>query len=180
MDSFEVNKIATAVLAALLGVLLINEAAKMLVHPKKLDKNVFEIAVQEEAATPGGAPAAPSAPIGVLMAKASAAEGEKVAKKCTSCHEFAAGAPNKIGPNLHNIVGADKGKKPNFAYSAAFQKLSGKWTYEDLSTYLQKPAAAVPGTKMSFAGLAKDDERANMIAYLRQQTENPPPLPEAK
>jgi cytochrome c len=178
MDSFEVNKIATAVLAALLGVLLINEAAKFLVHPKKLEKNVYEIAVVEE--TKPGAPAAPAAPIGVLMAKANAAEGEKVAKKCTSCHEFAEGAPNKIGPNLHNIVGAEKGKKPGFAYSSAFQKLTGTWTYEDLSNYLLKPAQAVPGTKMSFAGLPKDEERANMIAYLRQATKNPPPLPEAK
>jgi len=179
MDSFEVNKIATAVLAALLGVLLVNEAAKMLVHPTKLAKNVFEIAVEEEAPK-GGAPAAPSAPIGVLLAKASAAEGEKVAKKCTSCHDFSAGGPNKIGPNLHDIVGHEKAKRAGFAYSPALQKLTGTWTYEDLSDYLKKPAGFAPGTKMSFAGLAKDEERANMIAYLRSITKNPPPLPEAK
>jgi len=179
MDSFEVNKIATAVLAALLGVLLVAEASKMLVHPKKLDKPAYEIAVQEDAPK-GGAPAAPAAPIGVLLAKASAAEGEKVAKKCTSCHDFAEGGPNKIGPNLHNIVGAEKAKHAGFAYSPALQKLTGTWTYEDLSAYLLKPAAFAPGTKMSFAGLGKDEERANMIAYLRSITKNPPPLPEAK
>ncbi|MBM3573978.1 MAG: cytochrome c family protein [Alphaproteobacteria bacterium] len=180
MDSFEVNKIATAVLAALLFVLMVNEASKLLVHPKKLDKPAYEIAVVEEAPAKGGAPAAPAAPIGVLLAKASAAEGEKVAKKCSSCHGFEAGGPNKIGPNLHDIVGADKAKKAGFAYSASLTKLGGKWSYEDLSAFLLKPSAFAPGTKMSFAGLSKDEERANMIAYLRSVTPNPPPLPEAK
>ena len=180
MDSFEVNKIATAVLAALLFVLLVNEASKFLVHPKKLEKPAYEIAVVEETPAKGGAPAAPSAPIGVLLAKANPAEGEKVAKKCTSCHDFAAGGPNKIGPNLHDVVGAEKAKKAGFAYSAALTKLGGTWTYEDLSAFLTKPGAFAPGTKMSFAGLPKDEERANMIAYLRSITANPPPLPEAK
>ena len=179
MDSFEINKIATAVLGALLAVLLVNEAAKLLVHPHKLEKSVLQIAVEEEAPK-GGAPAAPSAPIGVLLAKADAAAGQKVSAKCTSCHDFSAGGPNKIGPNLHDVVGAPKAKRAGFAYSPALTKLTGNWTYEDLSDYLRKPGAYAPGTKMSFVGLAKDEERANMIAYLKSITANPPPLPEAK
>jgi cytochrome c len=177
MSSFEFNKVLTACLAALLFVLLANEASRLLVRPQMLEKNAYEIAVVDEAPK-GAARDAPIVPIGALLAKANPAEGEKVAKKCTSCHDFSAGGPNKIGPNLHDLVGATKAKKAGFAYSPAFQKLTGNWTYEDLDAFLRKPAAAVPGTKMSFAGLSKDEERANMIAYLRSLTANPPPLPE--
>jgi cytochrome c len=178
MDSFEVNKIATAVLSALLGVLLVYHGAKLVVHPKKLEKNVYEIAVEEE--TPKGGPPPAAVPIGVLLAKADPAAGQKSSSKCTSCHDFSEGGPNKIGPNLYGVLGREKGKHQGFTYSSAFGKLSGAWTYEDLDAYLKKPAAYAPGTKMSFAGLSKDEERANVIAYLRTLSKNPPPLPEAK
>ena len=178
MDSFEVNKIATAVLSALLGVLLVFHGSKLIVHPKMLAKNVYEIAVEEE--QPKGGPPAPAVPIGQLLAKADPAAGQKSSSKCASCHDFSDGGPNKIGPNLYGVVERPKGKEAGFSYSAAFGKLSGDWTFDDLNDYLKKPSAYAPGTKMSFAGLGNDQERANVIAYLRSLSKNPVPLPEAK
>lgn len=112
-----------------------------------------------------------------LLQQASADDGKKVAKKCVSCHTFDPGQPAKVGPNLANTVGHDKGSKPGFAYSPALAALPGNWTYEDLDTFLTKPAAFAPGTKMTFAGLPKAKDRAAVIAYLASLTENPPPKP---
>jgi len=115
--------------------------------------------------------------LGELLAAASPEDGKKVAKKCLSCHVFDPGAPHKIGPNLTQTVGAEKGKKAGFTYSAAFAKLSGAWTYQDLDTFLTKPSAFAPGTKMTFAGLPKAKDRAAVIAYLASLTKSPPPFP---
>jgi len=117
------------------------------------------------------------ASLGELLAAANPEDGKKVAKKCLSCHVFDPGAPHKIGPNLTETVGAQKGKKPGFTYSAAFAKLSGTWTYQDLDTFLTKPSAFAPGTKMTFAGLPKAKDRAAVIAYLASLTKSPPPFP---
>ena len=114
-----------------------------------------------------------------MIAAADPAEGEKVARKCVACHSFDQGGPNKVGPNLYNVVGGPVAHLEDYNYSSAFEELheAGEtWTYDQLWTYLQDPRGTVPGTKMSFAGLKKDDELAAVIAYLRQQTENPPPL----
>ncbi len=114
-----------------------------------------------------------------MIAAADPAEGEKVARKCAACHSFDQGGPNKVGPNLYNVVGGPVAHLEDYNYSSAFQELheAGEtWTYDQLWTYLQDPRGTVPGTKMSFAGLEKEDELAAVIAYLRQQSENPPPL----
>jgi cytochrome c len=118
-------------------------------------------------------------PLPVLLASADAEKGAKVAKKCVSCHTFEAGGKNKIGPNLHNIVGANKRHVEGFNYSGAFQDLSGQWTYEELDAFLHKPKEFAKGTKMTFAGLKKAQDRADVILFLRQNTESPPPLPAA-
>lgn len=115
-----------------------------------------------------------------LLASADAAAGEKVFGKCKSCHTIEAGGENKVGPNLHNVVGANIASKDSFSYSDALRGLGGVWEYERLNTFLTNPKAYAAGTKMSFAGLSKPDQRAAVIAYLRQNSENPPPLPEPK
>jgi|APTNR8051073442_1049403.scaffolds.fasta_scaffold04615_6 cytochrome c len=131
----------------------------------------------ETAQAAGGAAAAAGAGIGARLASADAAAGEKVFNKCKACHSIEAGGKNKVGPNLHNIVGADIASKEGFSYSSAMQDMPGTWSYEELYTYLEDPKAEVPGTKMSFAGLKKPEDRANVILFLKENTENAPPLP---
>ena len=114
------------------------------------------------------------------MAAADASLGEKVFKKCSVCHTINKGGANKIGPNLWDVVGAKTAKHSNFAYSTAMQKRGEegkKWDYEELYRYLYAPKKYVPGTKMAFAGIKKDSDRANLIAYLRSFSDNTVPLP---
>lgn len=134
------------------------------------------------AAVPSGGAAREEAPlevedIGPLLASASVEDGESAFKKCKACHTVEQDGDNKVGPNLWNIVGADKAAKDGFSYSDALADIGGSWTYDDLNHFLAKPKAYAPGTKMSFAGFKKAADRAAVIAYLREHGENPPPLP---
>ncbi|MFO1120165.1 MAG: c-type cytochrome [Rhodospirillales bacterium] len=125
---------------------------------------------------PGGAPA--PADVKALMASADAAAGEKVFGKCKACHNAEKGGTNQVGPNLWNVVGAPIAHHEGFPYSAALAGRSGeKWTYDELDVYLTSPKAFAPGTKMTFPGLSKPEDRANVIAYLRTRNDSPPPLP---
>jgi cytochrome c len=112
-----------------------------------------------------------------LLAEADATKGEQDAALCKVCHSFEAGGPNMVGPNLHNVVGAELAKKEGFSYSQALKDKGGAWTYERLDAWLENPQAFAPGTTMAYPGIAEAKKRANVIAYLRSQTENPPELP---
>lgn len=127
------------------------------------------------------APSAPAAPIdiGALLASADAAAGKDKARACTSCHDFAAGGPNRIGPNLWGVVGRDVASHGGFAYSPAMSAQPGTWTYQFLFDYLASPARTVPGTKMSFAGLRRPEDRAAVIKYLATLG-SAPPMPAPK
>ncbi len=128
--------------------------------------------------TPAASPAAPLAPIANRLKTADAAKGEAVSKRCTACHDFTKGGPNKVGPNLWGIVGSHPAEVPNYSFSQALQQRKDKtWTYEELDAFLVGPKSDVPGTKMSFAGLPKPEDRADLIAWLRQQSDSPLPLP---
>ena len=128
---------------------------------------------------PGGAGKAPATaePIDALLAQANVEHGKDVAKKCAACHTFGKGEPNKIGPNLYGIVNNKHAHREDFAFSAAMKAMQGNWTYDELNTFLFKPQAHVPGTKMTFAGLPKTQDRADVIAYLRSLADSPAPLP---
>jgi cytochrome c len=180
MDSFELNKILGAVFGTCLVLLVTSFAAGAIFTPAKLEKPGFEIAVKEEAA--GGekaAAAAPSEPIEKLLQTASIQKGEQAAKKCGACHDFTKGGPNKVGPNLYAIVGDKKGEGRGFNFSAALKGKGGTWTIDDLNKFIDNPKGFVPGTAMGFAGIQKDSERADVIAYLNSLSENPAPLPTA-
>jgi cytochrome c len=179
MDSFEVNKILGAVLFTCLVLLALNITAGALFTPEPPKKPGYEIAVQEE---PAGAPAAAPAaeePIEQALANADPKRGQQSAKVCLTCHTFEKGGPNKIGPNLWGAVGRKKGSEAGFAYSDAIKSKGGEWTVDDLNKFLTNPRGYAPGTKMSFAGLQRVNQRADVIAYLNTLSDSPQPLPTA-
>jgi cytochrome c len=180
MDSFELNKILGAILGTCLVLLITSFTASALFAPETPKKPGFEIAAKEEGEGHGkGAAPAPSEPIEKLLQTASVEKGTAAAKKCGACHDFTKGGPNKVGPNLYGVVGRDRASEPGFNYSAAMKAKTGKWSYDDLNQFITNPKGFVPGTAMGFAGIPKDSERADVIAYLRSLSDNPVPLPTA-
>jgi len=116
-------------------------------------------------------------PISALLVNASIEKGKKIYKKCGSCHNYEKGSRNKVGPNLWNIVNRSKAGMDGFAYSDALAKSEGIWSYEELAAFFYKPKEYIIGTKMNFAGLKKVEDRANLVFFLRDQSDNPAPLP---
>jgi cytochrome c len=180
MDSFELNKILGAILGTCLVLLVTSFTAGAIFSPAKPQKPGFEIAVKEEAAGGEKAGAAPAPePIEKLLQTASVQKGEASAKKCAACHDFTKGGPNKIGPDLYGIVGDKKGEGRGFNFSAAMKAKGGTWTFDDLNQFIANPKGFIPGTAMGFAGIPKDSERADVIAYLNSLSDHPAPMPTA-
>jgi cytochrome c len=178
MDSYEINKILGALLFTCLCLLSLNIAAEAVFHPAKPAKPGFEVAVEEKPAA-GAAAAVPDEPIEKLLASADISKGENSAKKCAACHTFGKGEPNRVGPNLYGVVGRERASHAGFNYSAAMKSKPGKWTIEDLNAFLSNPKGFVPGTTMSFIGLPRGSERADVIAYLNSKSDSPAALPKA-
>jgi cytochrome c len=176
MDSFEINKILGAILFTCLCLLGLNIAAGAIFSPPEPSKPGYEIAIPEKPEGGGAAPAAPQESLGQLLASADPKRGESIAKVCQTCHTFEKSGPNKVGPNLWGVVGRPK-VEPGFNYSAAMKAKGGDWTIPELSDFLTSPRGYIPGTAMSFAGLPRPQQRADVIAFLNTLSDNPKPLP---
>ena len=180
MNSFELNKVLGAILACCLALLSLNIAAGAIFTPEKPAKPGFAIAVKEGGAAEKAGPAEPSQPIETLLASASAEKGAAAAKQCAACHTFEKGGPNRVGPNLYDIVGHERGTgRGGFNFSAAMKAKGGTWTFDDLNKFIASPKGFIPGTAMGFVGIPKDSERADVIAYLNSLSEHPQPIPTA-
>lgn len=179
------QKIVGAILFALILVvglnLLVNAIMPLRTEPPPANvassEGGMEAQPEQAKAAGGGAPASQEQPLPQRLAAADAGKGQADIKVCQSCHNFAEGAGAKVGPDLYGVVGRQKASVPGFAYSDALKKLGGTWTYEDLDQFLSKPSALAPGTKMTFAGLAEGDKRADVLAYLKSISPDAPPLP---
>jgi cytochrome c len=171
MSSFEWNKIIASVLTAMIVAMVAGILASKLVHPTPLEHPVFvppgaEAGATAAAAEAPGKPAAPE-PIGPYLAKADPKPGEQVAKVCLQCHTFAKGEPNKIGPNLFGVMEENIGSVAGFQFSQALAAHKGeKWDPDKLNVWLAKPQEFAKGTKMTFPGLPKGQDRADIIGYL--------------
>ena len=188
MSDLRFNSIAGAVLGSVLGVMIVGIGANALVAPNYPEKAGYLPEVQLEST--GAGPAAPAGPpdFGRLFADPAQlqeliARGERVSAQCHSCHNFDAGGPNAIGPNLHDVFGRHSAAHAGFEYSQGMTAHNVTWDYLALNDFLTSPATAVRGTKMAFAGLRNAQDRTAMIAYLRSISPNnvalPAPLPEA-
>jgi len=176
--SFEANKIIGAILASMILAMVSGMIANILVHPTPLEKAAYAVAGGEEtaAASTSNAPAGPE-PVAPLLATASIDAGKDKAKLCITCHSFDKGGPNRIGPNLYGVVGDEVAHdRGNFPFSEVLKAKGGTWTVDALNEWLWKPQIFAKGTKMTFIGLPKAQDRANVIAYLNSLSDSPKPL----
>lgn len=181
MDGFELNKIAAAFLLALVIGMVAHLTADGLIAPKQLAHNVYIVSGIEQKKQGAVRPAEESIPpIEPLLAAANVQNGAVIAKKCVQCHTFDKGGPNRMGPNLWGIVTNKMAHAEGFPYSKALEEKKGIWTFENLNHFIYKPRSFIAGTKMSFAGLQKPQDRADVIAYLNTLSDSPQPLPTGK
>lgn len=167
MSGFELNKIAASILLASLIAMLVGFVANILYKPGfKAAARGYSVEVTESEST--SAPAEEvKFDISELMKTANAEAGKEIVKKCISCHSFEKGGANKVGPHLWNVAGGDKANVDGYNYSAALKAIGGKWDDESLFHFLHKPSKFVPGTKMSFIGISKPQDLANVVLYLK-------------
>ena len=179
MDSFELNKIIAAVLMVALLIIGIGKVSKIIFHVEKPKKSGYVVEIQEntEVSTVSTEPTEDKVDIATLMALGDVESGEKIFKKCAACHSIVKGGKNNIGPALYNVVGRQSGAIADYKYSKALIEHGKAWSFEELNGYLLKPAKWIKGTKMAFAGLRKEKDRASVIKYLNQNSDNPLPLP---
>ena len=170
MDSFEINKIVAAILLVALLLIGLSKVSELVFYVEKPKTPGYQVETdQVETATTVSVKSEEKIDIVALMAMGDVASGEKIFKKCAACHSIVKGGKNKIGPALYNVVGRKVGGVDDYKYSKALEGYEKNWTFEELNGYLIKPAKWIKGTKMAFAGLRKEKDRASVIKYLNQK-----------
>ena len=179
MDSFEINKIIAAVLMVALLIIGIGKISNIIFYTEKPKTPGYSVEVEQVASNSATTTESSEKVIDIaaLMAMGDLAAGEKVFKKCAACHSINKGGKNNIGPALYNVIGRQVGSVGDYKYSKALSGYGKEWTFEELNGYLIRPAKWIKGTKMAFAGLRKEKDRASVIMYLNQNSDNPLPLP---
>ena len=178
---FNLNMVLAALLGTVFVLMTVSFISEAVFDPRPPEKEGYVIAVPET--TGGAAPKKKEeTPVAVLLASADAGAGERVFKRCQACHTDTEGGPNKVGPNLWDIVDRPIASHEGFSYSAAMKDFSNggdkHWTFENLNVFIKAPKKDIPGTAMGFAGLSNDQDRADLLAYLRTLSANPVAWPE--
>ena len=180
MDSFELNKIIGAVLLVALLVIGIGKVSNLVFKVNKPEKSNYKVELDIETAETKGDEEPVQreiVDIAALLSTGDLAHGEKVFKKCSACHSIKSGGGNKIGPALYNVVGRKVGILDDYKYSKALSEYEKNWSFEELNGFLLKPKDWIKGTKMAYAGLRKEKDRASVILYLNKYSDSPLPLP---
>jgi len=180
MDSFELNKVIAAILMVALLIIGIGKLSNVIFHVEKPKTPGYSVEIEQKTTLDtvvSSETTEKKVDIAALISMGDLATGEKVFKKCAACHSIVKGGKNNIGPALYNVVGRQVGAVNDYKYSKALSGYGKEWTFEELNGYLLKPAKWIKGTKMAFAGLRKEKDRASVILYLNQNSDNPKPLP---
>ena len=181
MDSFEINKIIAAVLLTALIIIGIGKFTDFLFHVERPKESAYKIEGLEiasaQTASSSEIKKTEKVDINQLLALGDLVHGEKVFKKCSACHMIASEGKNMIGPNLWGVIGRNAGAISDYKYSKAMIAYGKEWTFEEMNSYLIKPQAYIRGTKMAFAGLRKEKDRASVILYMNSKSNDPKPLP---
>jgi len=179
MDSFEINKIIAAVLLVALLIIGIGKVSNILFYVEKPKTPGYAVEVEQASGSSitTAEVVEKVVDIAALMALGDVTSGEKIFKKCAACHSINKGGKHKIGPALYNVVGRKVGGVEDYKYSKALIAYEKEWTFEELNGFLIKPAKHIKGTKMAYAGLRKETDRASVIKYLNANSDSPLPLP---
>ena len=175
MDSFEINKIIAAVLVIFIVIFGITKISDYIYYVEKPAQSSYKVEFAESDTKQTSSTQAVD--ISALLAMGSVEHGKTVFKKCSACHSIKKGGRNNIGPALYNVLGRNMGALEDYKYSKALVAFGKNWTFEEMNSFLIKPASYIKGTKMAFAGLKKEKDRASVILYLNQNSDNPLPLP---
>jgi len=182
MSGFEINKILASIIVAIIIFVIIGLVGNFVVKINYDESQItaYKIDIPEASADSSTQTSTNDKmveSISLLLAGASLEQGEKIFKKCGACHSYKKDSKSKIGPNLWNLINKQKASVSGFAYSKALSDYGGKWTFEELNRFLYKPKEYIKGTKMAFAGLKKEKDRASVILFMNQNSDNPLPLP---
>tara|TARA_B100000686_G_C16465726_1_gene799408 strand:+ start:30 stop:560 length:531 start_codon:yes stop_codon:yes gene_type:complete len=171
------NKIIVSIIVVIVLVLVINKITDVIYYVENPEKSAYQVInVTDTASTSTSETTSKdekSGDIMILLATANAADGEKIFKKCAACHSIAKGGANKIGPALWGVLGKKSGSNSDYKYSKGMIAHGKAWSFEEMNGFLEKPKAWIKGTKMAFAGLKNEKERAAIILFMNKNTDNP-------